>query len=114
MREARKIWGALVNNSRSFGMEILTYVRTQHDDEKQMKEWQDTAIKRHIAWVYALRSHLRKESFCKVLPTYLSKEDMEALKGSKNIPTQLMLQQGKEIAHAFEKKTGLRNLGSTH
>jgi hypothetical protein len=29
---------------------------------------------------------------------------MEALKGSKNIPTQLMLQQGKEIAHAFEKK----------
>ena len=47
--EARKIWGALVNNSRSFGMEILTYVRTQHGDEKQMKEWQDTAIKRHIA-----------------------------------------------------------------
>jgi ion channel-forming bestrophin family protein len=101
--EARKIWGALVNNSRSFGMEVLTYAKTQHRDDKQMQEWKDVTIRRHIAWVYALRSHLRKESFCEVLPSYLSKEDMESLKGAKNIPTQLMLQQGKEIAVAFEK-----------
>ncbi len=49
--EARKIWGSIVNNSRSFGAATMAFVK----DESLRKE----LIHRHIAWMTALRHQLR-------------------------------------------------------
>lgn len=49
--EARKIWGSIVNNSRSFGAATMAFVK----DERLRKE----LIHRHIAWMTALRHQLR-------------------------------------------------------
>lgn len=52
--EARKIWGSIVNNSRTFGAAVVTFVQGEEAD-KIHKE----LIYRHIAWLSSLRHQLR-------------------------------------------------------
>lgn len=60
--EARKIWGAIVNGSRSFAMSSKAFISNQFREEKLTKTELDThrkkVIYRHIAWLYTLRSQL--------------------------------------------------------
>lgn len=54
--EARKIWGGIVNNSRTFGAAVCSFVVGENQDfiRKEL-------IHRHIAWITALRYQLRLE-----------------------------------------------------
>ncbi len=60
--EARKIWGAIVNTSRSWGVVSRSYVSDMFSDENlsepELEIYRASLIKRHIAWLYALRSQL--------------------------------------------------------
>ncbi len=60
--EARKIWGAIVNSSRSWGAMVKAYVTDQFVvesiPEEELKSIKQRLIYRHIAWLYALRSQL--------------------------------------------------------
>ena len=62
MWEARKIWGGIVNESRTWGMMIDGFISNLNTKELASSE-KIHAIKRrliyrHIAWLYALRSQL--------------------------------------------------------
>ena len=52
--EARKIWGGIVNTSRTFGAATISYV--QGNDANSIKK---ELIYRHLAWLTALRHQLR-------------------------------------------------------
>jgi len=52
--EARKIWGSIVNNSRSFGVAVTSFVQGEHSDIIKRE-----LIFRHIAWLTSLRYQLR-------------------------------------------------------
>ncbi len=52
--EARKVWGGIVNSSRSFGVAVMAFVKGR-DAEKLKTE----LIYRHIAWLIVLRHQLR-------------------------------------------------------
>lgn len=52
--EARKIWGSMVNNSRTFGAAVMAFVKGE-DQGNIRKE----LIYRHIAWLTTLRHQLR-------------------------------------------------------
>ncbi|MEZ5058646.1 MAG: bestrophin family ion channel [Saprospiraceae bacterium] len=60
--EARKIWGAIVNSSRTWGMYVDGFVSNLFTDQKageeEIKAVKKRLIYRHIAWLYALRSQL--------------------------------------------------------
>ena len=100
--EARKVWGAIVNNSRSFGLELITYpIGKDNEEEKEIEEWRLKAIRRHIGWLYALNGHLRKKDVD--LTPYLSSHELELIDGKKNIPVQIQVLQGNEIDRAFRK-----------
>ena len=62
MWEARKIWGGIVNDSRTWGMMIDSFVTNLFADEKidkdEIHEIKKRLIYRHIAWLYAHRSQL--------------------------------------------------------
>lgn len=62
MWEARKIWGAIVNSSRAWGMLVDGYITNQFAKDEysanEIKHVKQTLIYRHIAWLYALRSQL--------------------------------------------------------
>ncbi|MEL6669665.1 MAG: bestrophin family ion channel [Bacteroidota bacterium] len=61
--EARKIWGGIVNTSRTFGMFVQDMVTNEHTNIELSKEELHHEIKtltyRHIAWMTALRHAMR-------------------------------------------------------
>lgn len=61
--EARKIWGGIVNTSRTFGMFVQDMVGNEHAKNKFSEEEIQNDIKtltyRHIAWMTALRHSMR-------------------------------------------------------
>lgn len=101
--EARKIWGAVVNDSRSIAMELITYGMPKEADKNAHDEWRKRTVRRHIGWVHALRSHLRKEPFCEELKDWISKEELMDLRDVHNVPAQLIVNQGKDISYAMEQ-----------
>lgn len=60
--EARKIWGGIVNDSRTWGMLIDGYISNLHaptdQPEDALQRIKKRLIYRHIAWLYAHRSQL--------------------------------------------------------
>ncbi|MBX2797911.1 MAG: hypothetical protein KTR31_09590 [Myxococcales bacterium] len=59
--EGRKIWGAVVNESRSWANGVLCFVRPG-DTGSEAHEIRRVLIHRHLAWINALRVQLRKKS----------------------------------------------------
>ena len=61
--EARKIWGGIVNDSRTWGIEVTTMVSDLHREEpgdEPLPEVHRELVYRHIAWLAALRTQLRR------------------------------------------------------
>lgn len=56
--EARKIWGGIVNYSRTWGIQVLSFVKLEDEEKTHAK--QQEMIYRHIAWLNALRVQLRQ------------------------------------------------------
>ena len=61
--EARKIWGAIVNSSRSWGAMVTGFVTDEYAkdavDEVELRAIRKRLIYRHIAWLYRLKRQLR-------------------------------------------------------
>ncbi len=62
MWEARKIWGGIVNSSRTWGISVRGFVTDQFAPDNvrltEVEETQKRLIYRHIGWLYALRHQL--------------------------------------------------------
>jgi len=62
MWEARKIWGGIVNDSRTWGMMVDGYITNQFTDEKlseeELHKIKERLMYRHVGWLYAHRSQL--------------------------------------------------------
>ena len=59
--EGRKIWGGIVNASRSWGTAVMAYV-DPGDESERAQAMRRELIYRQLAWVNALRLQLRKKS----------------------------------------------------
>lgn len=100
--EARKIWGGIVNYSRTFAIQVLTYI-TQHqveDEFKQsVKKIQQQLIYRHLAYINALRLALREQHdlYATELAALLNKNELQQLLTKANKPTQLNYNQSKQL-----------------
>ena len=105
--EARKIWGGIVNYSRTFAMQVMSFPSGNFSQgevpESARKEWQRDMIMRHLAWLYGLNMHLRKQFDWNKLDDYISKEEVERIKALANKPTQLINTQGQKLKEGFEK-----------
>lgn len=61
--EARKIWGSIVNTSRTFGAFVVSYLSSPDPaNEEKIKKYQQELIYRHLAFINALRIRLRSRS----------------------------------------------------
>ncbi|MBX3630620.1 MAG: hypothetical protein KF908_12080 [Nitrosomonas sp.] len=62
--EARKIYGAIVNSSRTWGMMVKTFITNKQAQQplsdNELKAVHGRLIYRHIAWLTALRHQLRQ------------------------------------------------------
>jgi putative membrane protein len=99
--EARKLWGTIVNNSRSWARQVLQIDASETDD---LHSTQRRMIYLHIAFVHALRQHLRRLEPWSELQRLLSKEELDALRGDGNIPLRLQVQMGKMLRECVKKR----------
>lgn len=69
--EARKIWGGIVNYSRSWTMMVQSVVTSEHVkgeiSEKELQEHIKVLVYRHVAWLTALRHAMRQSRPWEVL-----------------------------------------------
>ncbi|OKS86878.1 bestrophin family protein [Mucilaginibacter polytrichastri] len=87
--EARTLWGAIVNDSRSFARQVLSFIDNSYDepDKKAIKE---RMIKRQIAWCHSLSKHLRGQSAQQGLGKFLSEEEKQSVSDVHHVPLALM------------------------
>ncbi|MDX2014815.1 MAG: bestrophin family ion channel [Myxococcaceae bacterium] len=88
--EARKQWGQLVNSSRSFARQVLTFV----EDPSSHR----ALLHRHIAYVHALRFHLRKQTdHWSELSPFLARAELDEVVKAGNVPLALVQRQAKTL-----------------
>jgi putative membrane protein len=93
--EARTIWGALVNNSRSWARQVMTVMMPLDGAEAgDLKEYQRRLVYHQIAYVIALRQHLRGLEPWEELVPLLSEREMAELRDQKNVPLAIQQQMG--------------------
>jgi putative membrane protein len=89
--EARKIWGGIVNISRTFAGYTTNIIPPENDQQIKI------IVRRHLAWINALRIQLREQDHWDDIFKYLSPIDIELMKISKNRATQLVQKQMGDI-----------------
>lgn len=92
--EGRKLWGALVNTARSMTRQVLTLLhevpegRTLSREEKsEIRALQVELVRRVIAFVHALRMHLRDVQDLSPLAAFLPADEVKALEAETNRPS---------------------------
>jgi ion channel-forming bestrophin family protein len=93
--EARTLWGALVNNSRSWARQVTTVMMPLNDAEAgELKEYQRRLVYHEIAYVIALRQHLRGLEAWEELVPLLREQELGGLRDEKNVPLAIQQQMG--------------------
>ena len=93
--EARTLWGALVNNSRSWARQVTTVMMPQSEAEAEdLKVVQRRLVYHQIAYAHALRQHLRGLEPWEVLKPLLSEEEVSELRVERNVPLAIQQEMG--------------------
>jgi ion channel-forming bestrophin family protein len=129
--EARKVWGSIVNLSRSFGAAtraFITHARTKGIAQADIDKEVNIIMLRHIAWLHAVKHAMRvrtlwehdlpaserqRRYFAKRIDfssfdidgsTCLSAEELQYIKQKKNAATHLLDKQSQHIADLRNRK----------
>jgi putative membrane protein len=101
--EARIVWGAIVNDSRSLARQIITFVNSNngyHSIETQ--QFKERFIRRQMGWCFALARSLRKEKTLPVLKPYMVEEEINVVSKYTNTPAAILEMHGRDINYALE------------
>jgi putative membrane protein len=126
--EARKLWGAIVNHSRTFSVYILDYIQpSEAMDYEALKEHKRILIHRHLAYINALRIQLRNrkvwedknDPFLNIIDEeksfinknllaeikqFLHDDEAEWLYNKSNTATHILRKQSEHILHLAKQK----------
>lgn len=107
--EARTLWGGIINSSRVLARLIITFTDShshqQNYEKERSEQFKKEMIYKVIAWVHALRLHLRKQDNWQELKPFLSSQEFEQFEKSQNKPNYLHLVSGKKIYEAMANGT---------
>lgn len=93
--EGRTLWGAIVNNSRSWGRQVTTAMMPRTEAEvSELKAMQHRLVYHQIAYVHALRQHLRRLPPWEEMRPFLSEAELLVLRSQENVPLALQQQMG--------------------
>lgn len=84
--EARTLWGAMVNNSRSFARQVLTLV----EDEGELNPVKAVLLRRHVAFVKCLSAHLKGESCGDEVQSLITREEYARRHETNNFPNDIL------------------------
>jgi ion channel-forming bestrophin family protein len=104
--EGRKLWGKLVNDTRSFARMVLTLISTDAKGQdagsaESVRMLQRELVYRLIGYVHALRMHLRNQlSDLSPLEPFFPAGEVPALRVQRNIPNAILLGLAERLADA--------------
>jgi len=98
--EGRKLWGGLVNASRSFGRQVTTLPVAPDADAEALRLLQRTLLYRQIAYVNALRKLLRGDDIDAQQTALLDPIELAAVSALENPPVALLQRHGRTLATA--------------
>lgn len=107
--EGRKLWGALVNTTRSFTRLSLTLIDINatpqaEKDPDAIFALQRDIVHRTIGYVFALKLHLRREiADLHKLEPFFDKAEIDALASEKNLPVAVLQTIGDRLREAFNR-----------
>ncbi|CAD0009229.1 bestrophin family protein [Flavobacterium chungangense] len=97
--EARKIWGSIVNDSRSFVLQLQSFVAKENQAEIREMAF------RHIAWCYSLGQGLRGLDPVENMENFITGKDIQEIEKQSNKPLALLQLNTLQIAALKEKKS---------
>lgn len=100
--EARHIWGAIVNDSRTLSRQIISFTPSE-DESSLVNSFCHRFIRRQIGWCYSLGRHLRGQNAANGLEAYLDKKEYELMLQMDNIPSALLDRMGRDLQLALEE-----------
>jgi putative membrane protein len=103
--EARKIWGGIVNSSRTFGRQVMSLTSLSEQSAESIFAFQRELIYRHIAWINTLRLQLRKQTSWQEIEPFLNSDEFKWVMERQNHATQLVQKQALRLADGL--KNGL-------
>ncbi|HRJ29224.1 MAG TPA: bestrophin family ion channel [Cyclobacteriaceae bacterium] len=100
--EARIIWGAIVNDSRTLVRQVITFYRDAGNPE-QAAEFKNRFAMRQAAWCYSLGNFLRNHDALLPVKKFLTDEEFKLAARHKHIPNALLMLHGRDIRKALEE-----------
>ncbi|GAB7530339.1 bestrophin family ion channel [Pseudomonas sp. 3A(2025)] len=96
--EARTLWGALVNSSRSFARQVLTLI----EDDDGPNPVKAILLHRHVAYVKCLSAHLKGGMCGEDVQKLISPEEFERRHETNNFPNDLLSVSAMLIAREYQ------------
>ncbi len=90
--EARKVWGAIVNDSRTLARQLLSFTEGTAAQQQARR-----MVERHILWVWVLGRRLRGHPVLEGMDRYTTAEERDLLAARSNANTALMGLQGRDL-----------------
>jgi putative membrane protein len=97
--EARGIWGAIVNESRSLTRQLITFLDNGNEDADHFK---NRFVKRQIAWCYSLSQSLRGQNSYIRSVDFLVDEEVKFTRRFTNMPNALLKLHGLDTQLAYK------------
>ena len=101
--EARKIWGSIVNDSRTLVRQVLTHVKQKSPKEEVYEIATETADLQ-IAWCYSLSNTLRDGDPLANNGGYLTAEQVKYLRTQSNVPNGILILHAERLRKAEENE----------
>lgn len=107
--EASTLWNGILNSSRVFARLTITFADSHSHQPQYTKERSDafkkSLIYKQIAWVNALRLHLRNQDAYEELEFFFNWEDHQEIISKNHKPNAILLLMGQEIYKAMANGT---------
>ena len=101
--EARTIWGAIVNDSRSLSREVLSFINSTEFPE-EAERLRERMIRRQIAWCYALSQALRGLDATEGLERLIPKREVSFVSRYNNVPMALVELHARDLQFALKQE----------
>jgi putative membrane protein len=104
--EARTIWGAIINSSRSFAREVLSMIAAPEADgqtQSEIAQVKRRLVLLQVAYVHALRNQLRGLPQWDELARLISQEEIERLKSYNNVPLAIQQNMASIVADCYRR-----------
>lgn len=99
--EARIVWGAIVNDSRTLMRQVITFYKDP-DFSVEANDFKENFAKRQVAWCYSLSQSLREKDPYKPIKKILNENDFQYVKKHKHVPNAILMLQSKDLKKAYE------------